>query len=305
MSAKPELSVFLSHLDHIIERDNSRIVEIAKIAEAVGIEQVVFSEHVTLAEVIQGKGEAAKFPFKSDENYPEPLVMLGAIAGCTTKLRLATGILIAPLRPPTVLAKLLATLDNVSRGRLDVGMGSGWHVPELEACGVEPDRALEHLDNAIGACRALWSGEPASYDSSTISLESLVCRPVPFQGQDLPIWLAGPPSIKGADRIARLGQGWLPFGNVALDGIKRGSDNLRIAERKYGLAEGSIGIRAPLPVISDPDVDRMLDLTFAGIDEYPAAGANSVQFALWRYVKTLDDVEPVLTKVRQRLDAAF
>lgn len=157
-----KLALFFSHLDHILEGNNARLLEVARMAEDEGADQAVFSEHVTLAQKIEGVGEAAKFPFEPTENYPEPLVALAAIAGATKTLRLATGILIAPLRRATVLAKAVATLDHVSNSRFDLGVGAGWHIPELKAVGVEPNEALEVLEDTVRACRALWTGEPAS-----------------------------------------------------------------------------------------------------------------------------------------------
>jgi alkanesulfonate monooxygenase SsuD/methylene tetrahydromethanopterin reductase-like flavin-dependent oxidoreductase (luciferase family) len=190
----PLLSIFLSHLDHLIEGRNARLIGIAQACEGAGADQVVFSEHVALAQRIEGQGEAAKFPFQSDENYPEPLVSLAAIAGATRHIRLATGILIAPLRPAILLAKMAATLDHLCDGRLDLGFGSGWHAPEFEAEGLDPARGMEILEDTIGACRALWAGGPSSFSSGTVRFERLYCRPVPLRGRDLPVWLAGPPT---------------------------------------------------------------------------------------------------------------
>jgi probable F420-dependent oxidoreductase len=258
---------------------------------------------VALAQIIEGVGEAAKFPFQPDENYPEPLVTLAAIAGRTTKLRLSTGILIAPLRPAILLAKMVATLDHVSDGRLDLGLGSGWHIEELRAAGVEPAQALRHLDDTIGACRALWAGGPSSFHSETVNFDRLFCQPVPLRGADLPIWLAGPPTAKTAQRIAKLGQGWLPFGNLTPADIARGRDHLRAAEAEHGFSEGAFGIRAALPTIPGGDIDTMLDAAFAQAPAYIAAGATILQLPVWRYANRFDEVGPIIEKARARLDA--
>jgi probable F420-dependent oxidoreductase len=300
---RPGLSIFLSHVDHIIGGDNARLIDIARTAEDAGADQVVFSEHVALAQKIEGVGEAAKFPFQPEENYPEPLVALAAIAGATKTIRLATGVLIAPLRPAIVLAKMAATLDHVSHGRLDLGFGSGWHIEELRAAGVDPDNAVAAMEDTLAACRALWAGGPASFHSKTVNFDRLYCRPSPLRGANLPVWLAGPPTAKSAARIARLAQGWLPFGNLPPDDIKRGAEALRGAESKHGLAAGTLGIRAALPTFPSESYEKMLDAAFATAPAYIAAGADFLQLALWRYVKTMDDVLPVLKGARQRLDA--
>jgi probable F420-dependent oxidoreductase len=302
-AAKPKLAVFLSHVDHLIDGDNARLVEMGVIAEAAGADQIVLSEHVALAQVIEGKGEASKFPFQADENYPEPLITLAAMAGATSRIRLATGILIAPLRPAILLAKMAATLDHVSRGRLDLGFGSGWHEPELRAAGVDPERALAVMEDNLLACRALWAGGPASFSSPSISFERLVCRPTPLRGADLPVWLAGPPTAKGAARIARLGQGWLPFGNLTADDIARGVGHLRAAEAEQGLAEGSLTVRAALPTLAGPTPEAMLDAAFAAAPAYLAAGASILQLPVWRYAKRFDEVAGVIAGARARLDA--
>jgi probable F420-dependent oxidoreductase len=300
---RPLLSIFLSHVDHLIEGRNARLVEMARACEAAGADQVVFSEHVALAQKIEGVGEAARFPFEPTENYPEPMVALAAIAGATTRLRLATGILIAPLRPAILLAKMAATLDHVSDGRLDLGLGAGWHIPELQAAGVDPERALQAMEDTLVACRALWAGGPASVRSDTVSFERLFCRPVPLRGADLPVWLAGPPTRRHADRIARLGQGWLPFGNLTADEVKRGGEALRAAEAAAGLPAGSLGIRGVLPTVPAPSWQTMLDRAFAAAPALVAAGSTQLQLPLWRYAKSLDDVFPIVAAARQRLDA--
>lgn len=297
------LSIFMSHLDHVLEGRNARLIEIARTIEAAGADQAVFSEHVALAKVIAGEGEAAIFPFPSDENYPEPMVSLAAIAGATTRLRLATGILIAPLRPAILLAKQAATLDNISDGRLDLGIGAGWHVPELSAVGIDPDKKLAVMEEILLACRQLWTGEPASFHGAHVNFDHLMCVPTPLSGAALPVWLAGPPTAKSADRIARMGNGWLPFGNVGPDDLKRGGDHLREAERRHGLPTGSLGIRAELPTHDGATLAARLDSAFAVVPSILDAGVTHLQLPIWRYVKRLDDIGPLVETVRQRLDA--
>ncbi len=300
---RPLLSIFFSHLDHILEGRNARLIEVAREVEAAGADQVVFSEHVALAQVIEGTGEASKFPFKADENYPEPMVAMAAIAGATTRLRVASGILIAPLRPAIVLAKMAATLDQMSNGRLDLGLGFGWHEPEFRAVGLEAGDGPAIMEETVLACRALWTGQPATFHGRFITFDRLVCRPMPLRGRDLPVWLAGAPTAKGADRVARLGQGWLPFSNLSADQVRRGADRLRAAEAKHGLLPRLLGIRASLPFRQMESVDAMLDFAFAEAPALIEAGVRQIQLPLWKYISRLDQVGPTIAAARLRLDA--
>ena len=133
------LAVSLSHLEGLSRPAQADLLAIAVSAERGGVDQLVLSEHVALGSVVEGHpGAAARFPFDADEEYPDPLVALAAVAAVTSTVRLSTNILIAPLRPAVLLAKLVATLDVLSHGRvdLDLGVGTGWYEGEFAAVGV-------------------------------------------------------------------------------------------------------------------------------------------------------------------------
>jgi probable F420-dependent oxidoreductase len=297
-SAPPiRLAVFLSHVDHLTGPNGDGLVELARLVEDAGADQIVLSEHVVLASVIEAHGPGGHaFPFPPDHVYPEPLVTLAAIAGATSRVRLSTGILIAPLRPAVLLAKMAATLDVVSRGRLDLGVGAGWHRAELQAAGADPDRATQILEDTVRACRALWAGGPATLDSPTVQFADMFCQPVPVQGTALPVWFAGPPVKSTFRRIARLGNGWLPFGNVGVDEIARGNEFLRGAAGEQGRDPAELGIRASLPVGSEPDLTARLDAALRAAPSFVDAGATILQIPLSRLAATLDDVVPVVAK---------
>ena len=101
-------------------------------------------------------------PFMFEKGVPwiEPLTLLSAIAGATNDIRLVTGVLIAPLRPPALLAKIVATLDQLSRGRLDLGVGTGWQPAEYDAMGLDFAKRAQMLDDTIAACRDAVGPEP-------------------------------------------------------------------------------------------------------------------------------------------------
>ena len=290
----PKLAVFASHMEAVTGDHGERLVEMARVIEAAGADQFVLSEHVVLARDIEAHGPGGgTFPFPSDHNYPEPMVTLAAVAGATERLRLATGILIAPMRPATLLAKMASTLDVLSAGRLDLGVGAGWHGPELRSAGADPSDAMQRMDDIVGACRALWAGGPSSYRSPTVNFDDLYCEPAPVSGAALPVWFAGPCIRSTFRRIVRLGDGWLPFGNVPLDGIARGRAMLDQAAADAGCDPAAFGIRASLPLDGATAWAR-LNHALAAAPDFVAAGANVLQLPLSRLATTLDEVHDVV-----------
>jgi probable F420-dependent oxidoreductase len=294
------LSIFISHVDAIVGDDAAALIDLAVALEDAGADQLVLSEHVVLAGEIEAHGPGgAAFPFPPDHHYPEPLVALAVIAGATTRIGLATGILIAPLRPAVVLAKAAATLDVLSHGRFQLGVGAGWHAAELLAAGVDPMHATRTLEDTIGACRALWAGGPSSFDSPTVRFRDLYCRPTPLQGAALPVWLAGPPKATTFRRIARLGDGWLPFSNVSIDDVARSREMLDHAAGEVGRTAKPLGIRASVPLTGDTTTER-IERAVASAGLLIEADATAIQLPMARLA---DDIESAHTVVRELTQA--
>jgi probable F420-dependent oxidoreductase len=132
-----------------------------------------------------------KFPTPPDAPWLEPLTVLAAMAAVTTRIRLATGILIAPLRPAVLLAKQAATLDVLSQGRLDLGVGTGWQREEYDAEALDFARRGQLLTDTIAACKALWRDSPAALDTPTLSFRDVYCDPKPVQPGGVPLWIGG------------------------------------------------------------------------------------------------------------------
>src|SRR5512143_374692 len=110
------------------------ILELAQAAEAAGVDRIVVPDHVAMGTHTE-EYSWGRFPVPPEAPWVEPLTVLSAIAAVTDRLRLATGILIAPLRPAALLAKTVATLDVLSNGRVDLGVGTGWQREEFDAVG--------------------------------------------------------------------------------------------------------------------------------------------------------------------------
>ena len=175
----------------------------------------------------------------------EPLTTLAAIAGATSRVRLVTGILIAPLRQAVVLAKTVASLDALSGGRVDLGVGVGWQPEEYAAVGVPFERRWSRLDDTMRACRVLWRRVPASFTSPTVSFDDVYCTPLPAQAR-LPVWYGAAMTDRLAARIAELGDGWYPVGAPTAEELRTGGDVARKAFAEAGRDPSTLGVRRAL-----------------------------------------------------------
>ena len=142
--------------------DPNAAIDVAVLLESAGIDTIVAVDHVVMG-TRTDRYVWGPFPFPAGSPWVEPLTLLTAIAARTSRIRLATGILIAGLRPAALLAKTAASVDAISRGRLELGVGVGWQPEEYSAVGVDFSRRGEVLTDTIGACRSLWGPNPCEF----------------------------------------------------------------------------------------------------------------------------------------------
>jgi probable F420-dependent oxidoreductase len=202
-------------------------------------------------------------PFHEDVVQPDPLIWLSWVASATQRIRLATGILILPLRNPVVLAKQVASLDRLSGGRLMLGIGVGWVREEAEAVGARFEDRGRRCDEAVEAMRALWREPVSSYSGESVRFDGVVSRPKPMREQGVPIVVGGH-SQAAARRAGRLGDGFYPLGvfGDALDdllGVMRESarEHGRDADAIEVTTGGSLDPRS-CESLRKQGVDRMI-----------------------------------------------
>jgi alkanesulfonate monooxygenase SsuD/methylene tetrahydromethanopterin reductase-like flavin-dependent oxidoreductase (luciferase family) len=175
---------------------------------------------------------------------PDPLVVLGALAARTTGVTLASGVLLAGLRGPTLLAQQLATLDALSTGRLRAGLGLGFGSPQSEAqfqiAGMPFATRAARLEESIALMRELWStpGQAVTYQGTHVSVSELVLSPAPSRAGGPPIWLAGA-GARAERRVGRLADGWLPY-------LPNPADYALGRQRVQDAAAGADRPRAPI-----------------------------------------------------------
>lgn len=291
------LAVALSHVEPQVGPHLERFLELAREAEAAGVDQVVLSEHVLLAAEITGHpGAASSFPFPGTEQYPEPLVTLAAVAAVTTRVRLSTNILIAPLRPAALLAKMAATLDCLSGGRLELGVGTGWHQPEYAALNVPMERLPQRLDDTLRACRALWRQRPASFSSPTVSFREMYCCPAPVQ-EEIPLWIGGAATRGMARRVAELGQGWTPMGGDDPPELRAGLALIREECERIGRDPSAIGVRVSIFPPRDASPGERIPRMLERIPSLLEAGATVFQVPLPQLAARVEDAREALAEV--------
>lgn len=191
--------------------DADSALEICRCAEALGFDSVWGGEHVVRPTQIASPypyTEDGQMPGETDTPIPDPIVWLAYVAAAAPRVRLGTCILILPQRNPVVLAKELATLDLLSGGRLELGIGVGWLKEEFEVLGIPWERRGARTDESIAAMRALWRGPHAEYHGEFVDFGPSTCSPRPVQ-ERVPIIVGGdtPAAVR---RAARLGDGYFP-----------------------------------------------------------------------------------------------
>jgi probable F420-dependent oxidoreductase len=180
-------------------------------------------------------------PGPEESPIPDPLIWLTWVGAATTTLRLATGILILPQRNPVILAKELATLDVLSKGRVELGVGVGWLREEFDALGVPFEGRGARTDEYIEALRTLWRDEEPCFEGQYARFDRAKCYPKPPQGT-IPIHVGGHTPAAGR-RAGRLGDGFFP-GRSTDDDLVPLLDAMRASAKDAGRDPDGIEVTA-------------------------------------------------------------
>jgi probable F420-dependent oxidoreductase len=218
-----------------------KLMEVGLAAERLGYHSVWGNDHLHTQHYVWDE-------WRSVPNYYEPLISLAALSGRTQRIRLGTSVIVMPMREPTLLAKQAATLDQLSGGRLLLGIGVGAYREEFEA--VRPDAPKktnrgEMVDEGIRAIQALFTEETASFRGRYFHYEGVKMAPKPLQ-RPFPIYSGGN-SDAGAVRAGRYAQGWLPA-VLPVDVLRRKVRLLKEAAQAAGRSAEGIDIAPQMSV---------------------------------------------------------
>lgn len=295
----------------------SDLVRFAQQAEALGFYCLTIADHVIVPREI-----SVPYPYTVDGKYPgtgyhlETLMTMGFLAGATRRIRFATSVLIAPYRNPIVTAKMLASLDVLSNGRLIVGVGVGWMKEEFENLQAPDfDQRGSVTDEYIQAFRELWTSDDPQFSGKHCRFSNLLFLPKPVQKPAIPIWIGGH-SKQAIRRAARLGDGWHPIGGVPTiplepEDVKRDMALLAELAREAGRDPASIRVALKGSLF---DREKKIDgrrRRFMGsaeeiaedIGNYRAAGVDTMIFDVRRPTinETLERMEWMAKEVFTRV----
>jgi probable F420-dependent oxidoreductase len=257
--------------------DWRHLLDLARMAEDAGVDRLVVSDHVVLGPNTDAYPWGT-FPTGPEADWLEPLTVVTALAAVTTTVRFLTGVLVAPLRPAALLAKTVATVDVLSDGRLDLGVGTGWQPEEFIAVGTSFASRGDLLTEGIATCRQLWTGGPVPMGDGD-DATTVWCAPVPRQ-DPLPVWFSGTLTARNVRRIVELGDGWIPIMGTDAAGLADGVAVLRAAFAEAGRDPSTLGVRAALPVARDGDGRADVDRTLAAAPDLMLAGATDLHLPL-------------------------
>lgn len=229
------------------------IATIAERGEALGYRLLAIPDHIVVP-----KGIASPYPYSPDGklNFPtllageclEPIALMAHLAGITRQARLLTSVMVVPYRQPVLTAKLLSTIDLLSRGRVVVGVGAGWMAEEFPPVGAPPFEARGRAtDEYLEIYKELWTADDPRYAGAFTSFDDILFHPKPVQKPHPPIWVGGE-SKPAKRRAVRHGDAWFPIGcnpRFPLDTLGRFAaslDDLRAMAEKEGRDPATIDL---------------------------------------------------------------
>ena len=220
-----------------------QLVELAQHAEACGFHGVTYADHLIMPAHITTPypySESGEIFWPIDSPWPDPWITLTLLGAETRRLHLATNIYLAALRDPFTVARMVATAAAFTSGRVICGVSAGWLKEEYDAAAVDFPSRGRRLNEILGICRKLWTGETLSHAGEFFDFESVVLRPLP--PKPVPVWVGG--KSAPALRRAALNDGWLGLPGTV-------DENIAIVTRMHALRrEAGKGVEDFRPCIS-------------------------------------------------------
>jgi len=245
--------------------NKNEIIKIARAAEDLGFDSIWVSDHIIIPEYHEGFGDV----------FYEPIVTLSYLASITQNVKLGTSVLILPYRNPVVLAKMISTLDQLSGGRVILGVGTGWLEKEFQELGVPYSNRGEMTDEFLKVLKTLWTQENPSFNGKYFNFSAIKFLPKPIQKPYPPIWIGGG-SGKAIERAQTYGDGWHPVGLTT----QQLGEKLKNINKADIIQNFTISLRRNLEINNDKSIgpdDTLrgsIEKIVKGIKDYKQLGVN-------------------------------
>jgi len=248
-------------------------IEFGEAAEAAGFESIWFAEHshIPVSRITPWGGREGAPPLPDHYSRThDSIVALAAIAARTTRIRLGTGIALLAQRDPIWVAKEIASLDVISGGRVNFGIGYGWNVEEIESHGIDPSRRRALVREKTLAIKEIWSQEEAAYSGEFVAFDPIWSWPKPVQQPHPPIVIGGAPTPVTFRHIVEYADGWMPlYGRFP---VIEHVTSLRQQAADAGRDPAAIEVTV---YMAPPELDVIEELRDAGVDRI-LFGVNSL-----------------------------
>ena len=212
------------------------LVSFAQKAEELGFDSLWVVDHLLRAEPLY------------NIVWHDPTIMLGALAAITRKVKLGPSIFVLPIRSPIIVAKEIASLDNLTGGRTILGVGNGWFDKEFEACGVPLAERGDRTDEYVRIIRRLWTEDAVTFNGRFYRFHDIRLEPKPLQKPHPPIWIAGGSMSNQRNtnidrvlrRIAKYGDGWISRDDTDFESLEQDWGTIQYFLREYGRSRSAL-----------------------------------------------------------------
>jgi probable F420-dependent oxidoreductase len=274
--------------------DPDIIAQVARQAEAVGFDSIWAPEHVVL---FDDAAYASPYPYNdtgrigiTDADLLDPFTALSFAAAHTQRLKLATGIFLVPQRHPLVVAKMVASLDRLSKGRFIFGVGIGWLKEEFHALGISPERRAQRTCEYLDAMRAVWAQANPSFEGEFCRFPAVKSLPKPVQQPHPPVVFGGN-SAPALRRAVYHGDGWFGFNLLPQEAAPAVQQLLQHAHEARRSADELFIAVAPGEKMPQVTLDALKQYRDAGVKQVilrlPTASPNRIDAALEEMAESL------------------
>jgi probable F420-dependent oxidoreductase len=267
------------------------VESVAREAEELGFESIWASDHII---VPAGEGYIPDY-------FYDPLIVMTAAAAVTESIEIGVSVLVIPYRDPVVTAKMLATLDQMSRGRIILGTGVGWLEQEFDALNADFHQRGAVCDEYMDVMQALWTSDPTSFEGTWTNFDDMRQNPKPVRAP-FPVWVGGN-GLAAIRRAAQRGTGWHPI-NLTLAEFTAGVEAYHAACRDAQKLMGPVCLRSMPGPTTDPSAERVpfsgnAEQVASDIDAFSASGMTHILFS--PPVASTEDLRAEMHKVAKEV----